>query len=204
MLTAKPLRELLEKFASSDPTPGGGSASAVASALGTSLLLMVTRLPKTRSGTDEDRSALAAAAGRLTGIQQQLTEAIDADAAAYDRVVAAYRRSNTSDAERVARKAAVQRALGQAIDVPLHVMRLSVDALKHAQSVAASGYRQATSDVGVALALLQAGFEGARLNVRANLGGIADHAYGEAVRLESERLSSQIPSLMRDALASME
>lgn len=201
MLTAKPLRELFEAFASSDPTPGGGSAAAVASALGASLLLMVTRLPKTRSGTDEDRSSLAAAAAALTGIQRQLTEAIDADADAYARVVAAYRLPGTSDADRTVRTAAVQRARQEATDVPLHVMRLSVDALTHAPSVAAHGHRPATSDVGVALALLQAGFEGARLNVFANLGGIADHVYSKAVTAESERLSERLQGLIRDARA---
>ncbi len=48
MLVDKPLREVLAAFASPDPTPGGGSASAVAAALGASLLRMVAGLPKRR------------------------------------------------------------------------------------------------------------------------------------------------------------
>src|SRR5439155_21997797 len=87
VLTDKSVRDLLAAFASSDPTPGGGSASAVASAMGASLLLMVAALPKTRHGTDEDRAALAGAAAALVGVQQQLVEAIDADSVAYDAVV---------------------------------------------------------------------------------------------------------------------
>ena len=50
-LTDKSVRDLLSAFSSSDPTPGGGSAAALASAVGASLLLMVTGLPKTRSGS---------------------------------------------------------------------------------------------------------------------------------------------------------
>ena len=103
----------------------------------------------------------------------------------------------------VAPLAAIERALRIATDVPLGVMRLSVDALKHAQEVAAHGHRAASSDVGVALALLQAGIEGARLNVRVNLGGISDRAYVEAVTAEAERLSGQMSGLVRDAIASM-
>jgi formiminotetrahydrofolate cyclodeaminase len=203
VLTHKPLRDVIGAFASSEPTPGGGSASAVASAVGAALLLMVASLPKTRNGSNDDRSALTAAAGSLTSIQHQLTEAIDADSAAYDHVLSAYRQPQATDLEKRSRKAAVQRALKSATDVPLGVMRLSVDALKHAQVVAAHGHRAASSDLGTALALLQAGLEGARLNVRINLAGISDEAYVDAVKAESERLAGQMSELVRDAIAAM-
>jgi formiminotetrahydrofolate cyclodeaminase len=186
LLTDKPLRELLAAFASPDPTPGGGSASAVASAVGASLLIMVAGLPKTRTGSDDDRAALAGAATSLTGLQQQLTEAVDLDAAAYDQVVAAYKLPKEGD--QTARNAAIQRALRSATDVPLGVMRLSAMALKQAEAVAAHGHRAASSDVGVAAALIGAGFHGARLNVEINLGSLSDRAYVEAVRSELERL----------------
>ena len=203
MLTSKPLREVIAAFASSEPTPGGGSASALASSLGTSLLVMVASLPRTRNQSEDDRAALTFSAGALTGVQHQLTEAIDADSAAYGQVVAAYRQPKATDGEKSARQAAIERALRLATDVPLGVMRLSVDALKQAQAVAAHGHRAASSDVGVALALLQAGLEGARLNVRVNLGGISDRAYAEAVTAESERLAGQMSGLVRDAIAAM-
>ena len=119
------VRDLLTKFSSSDPTPGGGSAAALASAIGAALLTMVAGLPKTRSGSDEDRQALAAAIGSLTETRHQLSEAIDADRVAYDRVVAAYKLARSTDEEKSVRKAAIQRALRGAIDVPLQVMRLS-------------------------------------------------------------------------------
>jgi formiminotetrahydrofolate cyclodeaminase len=203
MLTTIPLRNVLDAFASAEPTPGGGSASALAAALGSSLLVMVASLPKSRTNSEEDRAALAFAAGALTGVRQQLTEAIDADTSAYNQVVAAYKQPKATAAETSARKAAVARALRTATDVPLGVMRLSVDALKHAQAVARHGHRAASSDVGVALALLQAAIEGARLNVRANLGGLPDTVYVEAVSAESERLSGRMSGLVRDAIAAM-
>jgi len=61
MLVDRPVREVLAAFSSSEPAPGGGSASALASAIGASLLLMVAALPRTRSGSEDDRSALASA-----------------------------------------------------------------------------------------------------------------------------------------------
>jgi formiminotetrahydrofolate cyclodeaminase len=190
MLIEKPVRELLDAFASSDPTPGGGSASALASAAGAALLQMVASLPKTRSNSDADRAALAAASNALTGVRAQLTEAIDADSRAYDQVVQAYRLPKSTDAEKSARKSAIQRALRSATDVPLGVARLSADALKHADAVATHGHSGASSDVGVAIALLHAGQRGALLNVEINLSGIEDAAYVSAVRTEAGRLSA--------------
>ena len=184
MLIDRSLRDLIAAFASSNPTPGGGSASALASAVGASLLTMVAGLPKTRTNAEEDRRTLAAAAAALTGVRQQLAESIDADAAAYDSVVAAYKLPKRTDAEKQARTDAIQRALRRATDVPLGVMRLSADALKQAEVVAAHGHPGASSDVGVATALLRAGLEGARLNVEINAGSLADEAYAAAVRTE--------------------
>ena len=201
MLRDKSVRDLLAAFASSDPTPGGGSASAIASAIGASLLVMVSGLSKTRAGSDDDRAALGGAAAALTGIQQQLTEAVDLDTTAYDGVVAAYKLPKGSAAEQDARKTAIQRALRGATDVPLGVMRLSSAALDQARTVAAHGHRGAASDVGVAVALIGAGFRGARLNVEINLGGLTNAAYVEAVRVEVARLAEGAAAAMKEAEA---
>src|ERR1700733_10439920 len=103
-LTELSVHELLTKFSSPDPTPGGGSASALASSLGASLLMMVAGLPKTRHGSDEDREALVSAAAALGAIRQELIVAVDADSAAYDQVVAAYKQPKGSEDEKQARK----------------------------------------------------------------------------------------------------
>jgi formiminotetrahydrofolate cyclodeaminase len=189
-LTEKPLRELLTAFSSTDPTPGGGSAAALASSVGASLLMMVARLPKTRTGSDEERLALTKANASLAVVGMRLTEAIDADTAAYDRVVAAYRLPKASPADLAARKAAIQEALRAATDVPLGVIRLSAAALEQAVVVAAHGHRAAASDVGVAIALLRAGTRGAQLNVEINIGGVSDPAYGDSITAETARLSA--------------
>jgi formiminotetrahydrofolate cyclodeaminase len=178
MLADQPLRDLLAAFASPAPTPAGGSASALACAVGASLLMMAATLPKTRSGSDEDRQLLTAAALLLTGLQQQLTDAIDQDAQAYGQVVAA-------------RGAALQDAIKAAIDAPLQVMRLSAEALDVAPVVAARCHRPASSDVRVGAHLLRAGFAGARSSVQANLRRASDERYREAVEAEVGRLSSE-------------
>lgn len=191
MLTDSSVREALAAFSSPDPTPGGGSASALASALGTSLLIMVSGLAKTRTGAADERAALVSATPALVDLREQLTRAIDADGAAYDEVVAAYKLPKVSAEEQQTRKAAIQRALRAATDVPLGVMRLSAKALVAAGTVAACGHTGAASDVGVAIALVRAGLHGARLNVDINLAGMRDDAYVTAARAEAERSASE-------------
>jgi formiminotetrahydrofolate cyclodeaminase len=190
-LVDRSIRDLLAAFSSADPTPGGGSASALASAVGASLLLMVAGLPRTRAGSEEDRSALTAATAALTGLRQQLTEAIDADAAAYDQVVAAYKLPKATDEDQRARHTAIRRALRAATDVPLGVVRLSALGLSEATAVGAHGQRGASSDVGVAVALLRAGLHGARLNVEINLRGMDDDEYTSEVGTELHRLAQE-------------
>ena len=194
-----PLRDLLAAFSSSDPTPGGGSAAALASAVGASLLMMVASLPKTRSNTPEDRAALERAGSELSALRRQLSDGVDADTAAYDAVVAAYRMPKATSDEQQSRKAAVQRAMASATDVPLNVMRLSSRAMQQASVVASHGHRAAASDVGVAVALLQAGATGACLNVDINLQSINDVAYANAVRKELAALTSEL-SWAREAI----
>src|SRR5262245_11298213 len=192
MLVDRSVRDMLAAFSSSDPTPGGGSAAALASSVGASLLLMVASLPKSRTNTDEERTMLRAAAAVLTGLRQQLTDAIDADTTAYDQVVAAYKLPKATPEDQQTRKTAVQRALRAATDVPLSVMRLSAQAFEQAAVVAANGLASASSDVGVARALLIAGAAGAKLNVEINLGSVSDTTYVEAVRAQVSALSSQL------------
>jgi formiminotetrahydrofolate cyclodeaminase len=192
MLVDKTVTELLGAFSATDPTPGGGSASALASAVGASLLIMVAGLPKTRTNAPEERVDLQAAANHIGGLRDRLSAAIDADTTAYDRVVAAYRLPKASAEEQAARQTAIQTALRAATDVPLDVMRWSTEALEHAIVIARHGLRSAASDVGVAVALLKAGAAGARLNVEINVGSVKDGGYVDAVRSETRRLSEEI------------
>jgi formiminotetrahydrofolate cyclodeaminase len=179
---------LLDAFASNDPVPGGGSASAVAGALGASLLLMVAGMPKTKTGTAEETADLAAAGARLRPLRDQLTALVDKDSDAYNQVVDAFKLPKGTDEEKTSRKAAIQVATKMATEVPLETLRACRDAIRHALIVARNGNRNAASDVGVALELLIAGAKGAALNVDINLGSLTDDAYVERVRWERQDL----------------
>lgn len=189
-LTDHRVIDLLGAFRAPQPTPGGGSAAALASAVGASLLAMVAGLPKPRGTTAEDLARLEAAGGRLAVLAGRLAMLIDRDSEAYDGVVAAFRLPRTTDAETSARGAAIQDAMRAASEAPLDVMRASVEALEQAPVVAAYGNRNASSDVRVGLELLGAGLRGAKLNVDVNLGSIKDAAFVAAATKETRRLTA--------------
>jgi len=176
MLINRAVSDLLDAFASPDPTPGGGSAAALAGAIGASLLAMVAGMPKTKTGTPQAREALDDARRRLMAARSTLMGLIDRDAAAYDLVVAAYGQPKGTDEEKTARRDAIQHAMRIATDVPLETATVCAGALGDAAAVEAHGNPNATSDVGTGIALLGAGLRGALLNVDANIGSLTDSA----------------------------
>src|SRR5262245_18669970 len=103
--------QLLAALASPDPTPGGGTAAAIAGAMGASLLVMVTGLAKSKTNSDAEKAALADARAALEPMIARFTALADADTGAFNAVMAAYRLPKASDEEKAARTRAIQDAL---------------------------------------------------------------------------------------------
>ena len=183
------LIDLLDAFASNDPVPGGGSAAALAGALGVSLLVMAASLPKSRTGAPEEATDLAEAAARLRPLRERLVELIDADSSAYRSVMAALKLPKVSEQEQAHRNEALQSALKEATDVPLDVMRSGQQALAGGVVVARIVYRVAASDVAMGIELLGASVRGAALSIDGNLSSIKDGKYVERVSRERGQLS---------------
>ena len=156
------LPEFLDALAAPTATPGGGSASAAAAAMSAALGAMVTRLAKQDPGPFEaDR--------------RFFTEAVDRDAAAFNQVMAAYKRPKDE------RAPYVEEALHGAAEVPLQVCeRLSamMARLDGLQIPAKFG-----SDLAVAKALAAAARTGVLENVKINLDSIQDEAFKKGVEV---------------------
>jgi formiminotetrahydrofolate cyclodeaminase len=196
--------QFLDALASAEPTPGGGTASAVAGAMGAALLVMVAGLPKTRTNTDESRAALDGVRAELLPLRASLEVCADRDAEAFDAVMAAYRLPKATDEDKAPRKAAIARAMQGATEVPLQTLRLACRALGLGETVAQHGNVSAASDVGVAASLLYAASEGAAANVRINLGAWSEEKFRTETAAEADALSAQAAAILariRTALA---
>ena len=191
---------LLGALASPDPTPGGGTAAAIAGAMGTSLLVMVTGLAKSKSNTEDEKAALAGAREALEPIAARLTQLADADSEAFKAVMAAYRLPKATDDEKAARSGAIQLAMRAATVVPLDTLRACAAAIDRAHAVAAHGNRSAASDVGVAIELLKAAADGAAANVRINLTSLKNEGFKAETEVETTRLLSSVAATAGDAM----
>jgi methenyltetrahydrofolate cyclohydrolase len=195
--------DLLAAFRSPTPTPGGGSAAALAGAVGASLLAMVAALPKPRAQNADDEKRLAGGGSRCTHISERLASLMDRDSRAYDDVVSAFRLPKASDEEKRVRTAHVQAALRSATEVPLEVMRASAEAIQAAADVAAFGNANASSDVQVGVELLMAALRGAKVNVAINLTSLKDGAFVEAASQEAERIERDADAARDAAVAAL-
>jgi formiminotetrahydrofolate cyclodeaminase len=189
-LTSLTVTELLDAFASNTPLPAGGSAAALASAAGASLLVMVATLPTKRS-RPEDAALRADAAARLRPVRDAIIELIDRDSDAYARLLAAFRLPAATDQDSAGRREAIDAAMRGATEAPLDLMRACRAALRSAVVVAAHGPAAAVADVGAAVELLYAGLRAAGGAIDSNLDALRDDEYAGPRRAERLRLESE-------------
>lgn len=171
------LEDFTKLTASDAAAPGGGSISALAGSLGTALIHMVSALTVGRKRYAEHDAFNEELLTKCDALGDALTKLIDEDTEAFAEYMRAMKLPKESEAEKAARKQAMQEALRACIRVPLSVLTHCVEALRLAQSALGRINPNAISDLGVSALCLKAGLQGASLNVRINLSGLADRDY---------------------------
>ena len=190
-LTDLPVHEFLERLGSSDPVPGGGSAAALAAAMGAALVAMVAELTIGRPVYAEHEETIRKIRFDAVERRVELLDLAQQDADAYDVVVQARHLPKDSEAEKAARSSALEAAMLEAARIPLRAAVVASEVLDLAERIAPIGNKNAASDAGVAAQLAAAGLRGALLNVRINLPYLAedepmrDSAPDEIARLEA-------------------
>ena len=180
--------KFLDVVDSNSPAPGGGSVSALASSLGTSLARMVAHLSfgkkQYEALPDDVKAKFVANFDELLKIKNELNDLIDRDSEAYNTVMAAYKLPKETDEEKAARNTEIQKSLKYAIQTPYDIVVLSGKAISLLGEILANGNQNAITDIGVGTMLLMVGLEGGILNVKVNLTSIEDAAYVEKITKE--------------------
>ena len=191
----------LDALAAGVPTPGGGSAAALAGAMGAALVSMVANYtvgrPKFAAVEAEVAAALADAEAARTGLRRLMAE----DEAAYAAYTAAAKRPRGTDEEKRTRSRAVQRALRGAAAPPLAMARTCRRVLDLAATVAGAGNPLLASDAGVAALLAEAALRASAINVRVNLGQVRDGAFVAGAEAELAGLLEGTAALKERVLA---
>ena len=161
------IRRFLEKLSSGTPTPGGGSASALAGALSAALVAMTAGLSLKQGRLRKEE--VEGIRKRALAIQKRLLRAVDEDAKSYEAVLKAFRLPKNTEKERLRRSKMIRKAYQKATATPQLVCQLSIQLLEYSKALIFKGNPNAISDAGVAAFLADAALAGGLLNININL-----------------------------------
>ena len=152
----------VSELASDRPVPGGGSAAALSGCLGCSLGGMVCRIllrrPKLRA---QAKAKIRERLRKLDRLSSEMEKLIREDAAAYGRLVRAYRS-----------RRGVALARAAAIRSPLKICRAAAESQAVLNGLRSSVGPWLVSDVDAGQALLRGAFEAAAATVEVNFTGM--------------------------------
>jgi formiminotetrahydrofolate cyclodeaminase len=166
MYKDKTVSEYLEELGSTKPVPGGGSAAALAGAIGAALLEKVANFTigkEKYKAVEEEVKGILKTTEKLRG---NFLKLCSDDAVAYKKLSDAFKQKQN-----------VQESLKEAAAVPLEICKRVHEAIKLCGPLKEKGNVNLISDVGVARLILVAAFESALLNVEVNLKSIKDEAF---------------------------
>lgn len=187
-LTEMTIKDYMALLASSEPAPGGGSASALMGSQGAGLTAMVCALTIGKKKYLEHEELCKKVQEKTLKLKDQLLKLIDRDTEAFNAISDVFSMPKETDEEKAARKAAMQKALLGATKTPFEMMEAAYEALKQTESIVGKSNQSAASDLGVSALCLKAAIQGAWLNVLINISGIQDEAFVDKYRKAGEKL----------------
>jgi formiminotetrahydrofolate cyclodeaminase len=203
MLVDLKVSEFVDRLGAGTPTPGGGSAAALAGTLAAALGGMVCELTLGKTKYEPVRPEMEKARQALTGYRKDLLALVDRDSEAYDEVSKALKLPKETPAEKAARQQALGKASQYATEIPVKTAETCLAVMEQVKRVAQIGNANAASDAGVAAHLAHTGVAGAVLNVRINLSGIPDKDLADRMETRVARLEQEAARLLSETQAAV-
>lgn len=202
-----PLAAFADETASESPAPGGGSIAAYVGALGASLATMVANLSAHKKGWDEHWQEFSDWAEKGQQYKNELLKLVDADTAAFNKIMEAFALPKATEEEKTTRTQAIQQATKYAIEIPFAVMQAAHSSMQVIQAMAVTGNPNSVSDAGVGALCARAAVMGAFMNVRINAAGYNDKIFvsdmltrGEAIENKTIALEAEILKLVNEKI----
>ncbi|HNH67096.1 MAG TPA: glutamate formimidoyltransferase [Bacteroidia bacterium] len=185
------LNAFVDETASESPAPGGGSIAAYCGSLGVALATMVANLSASKKGWEERWNEFSDWADKGQKIKKQLLHLVDEDTVAFNKIMDAFKLPKTTDQEKEDRKQAVAEATRYAIEVPLSVMKISLQSMELIEAMATNGNPNSVSDAGVGAMCARTAVLGAGLNVRINAAAYSDKTFVETVLKQAAEMENK-------------
>lgn len=187
--------------ASESPAPGGGSISAYMAALGVSLGTMVANLSSHKPGWDERWKEFSDWAEKGQQLKDELIHLVDEDTAAFNKIMDALGLPKGTDAEKAARKQALQDATLYATLVPFRTMEKSLEGFDICKAMTEIGNPNSVTDAGVGALCCRSAVMGAFLNVKINAAGLDDKAKAEELIRKGAEIEAKAIAIEQEILA---
>lgn len=184
------LKDFQSALASSDPTPGGGSAAAVALGQAAALAKMVADLTLGNDKYSDGWVISDSVNSIATPLLEEGLELAQLDSQAFDAVVSGFKLPKSTDEEKDTRREEIRNSMLGAAKVPYDTACYALELLKLLPDLATLGNENAVSDVGVSSLLASAALKGAIFNIEINLNSLPE-SYGVEMRAHLPELSSE-------------
>ncbi len=192
------LTRFAHETAGETPAPGGGSIAAYCAVLGAALGTMVANLSAHKKGWDDRWEEFSGYAEKGQELMKELLHLVDEDTNAYNHIMAAYGLPKTNDAEKAARKSAVDAATVYAIKIPFRTMELAFQSFNLAKEMAEKGNPNCASDAGVGALCARAAVKGTYLNVKTNAKGLDNNDEVKNILVRSEEMNKAADMLEQE------
>lgn len=197
----KSVNDYLAVAASSAPTPGGGSVSAVVATNAAAMVAMVANLTLGKKGYEEHQEKAKEIADKASALIEELKGLTARDMEAFDIFVKAWKMPGATDEEKKAKADANEQAAQNASTVPMEICKVCLEIMRLARELAPFGNKSAISDVGVASYVAEGAMKAAMLSVDINLPGLKTKAFADGLVAERARLFAEAEDLKILALA---
>lgn len=165
--------------ASESMAPGGGSISAYVGSLGAALSSMVANLGANKRGWEDRVTEFSDWAVKAQTIKDKLLFYVDEDTRSFNGIIDAIRLPKDSDAEKLARKNAIEDASIYATEVPKQVMETAFQAYACIDAMITKGNKSSVTDAGVGALCIDLAIQGAGMNVLVNAKDLANRETGD-------------------------
>jgi len=197
------LREVMEQLGKAEPTPGGGSVSAIVAALGAAMTSMTAHFSQ-GEGYEDVQVEVEQALQDMAKIRSACEHLMDEDMESFGQYIEALRLPHRTEKEQHERKETLQTMKIQSIDIPLQLMECCLYGLYSALPLIEICNRTVLSDVGISLILFEAAAQSLSLTVQINLVTLPDEEQQRYYEQRADLLMQKINKLKQTLLVQVQ
>lgn len=172
------VKNFVNKLATSEPIPGGGSIAGLSAALGSALSSMVFSLTVGKSVynelSEDDKDKFDYCYKETNRYVDKFLQLMEEDAAIFNEFIKVFAMPKTTEEEKQNRKLAMDEGFKNAMKTPIIVLEECERVYDIIVVAAELGNLSVISDAAVAVIMLHAAVESSIINIKINLIGIKD------------------------------